>query len=119
MGGRVIKTVGELVEILSRMDPDTVPISTEPPFDGIRITVCDPEVDTGQQKVLIHSPPRAKEDLVGGGGKRLASASRNRSASNNVVGNTSASRSNGGNTVKPRMPRVISVGKGKNKRKFK
>lgn len=126
MGGRVIKTVGELIEVLSRMDPETIPIALEPPFTGVRLVECDGDAD-GPAKVLISCPPRAKEDLVGRAkstGKRLASATRSRSA-NTAVGSTAASRSNGGNTfsgantVKPSMPRVISVGKGKNKRKFK
>lgn len=105
---RVIKTVADLIDVLSRMEPTAVPISTEPPFTGVRITVCDPDEGQEHGKVMIHSPPRDKNDrLVGNKIKRGGVGSQ--SGSGQML---SASKN------KPRMPRVISVGTGPNKRKF-
>lgn len=47
----IIRTVGELIKELEKLPSSTIPISLEPPFDGIKL------VPQGNGKVLFSSPP--------------------------------------------------------------
>jgi hypothetical protein len=52
----VCNTVGELIEALSKLPPETVPIGIDPPFDGIKLVVQH------NGKVLL-CRPRTPESL--------------------------------------------------------
>jgi len=45
----IARTIGELISILSDMDPNTVPMSHEPPFTGVKV------VEQNNGKVMIAS----------------------------------------------------------------
>lgn len=38
---QIARTVGELIAILSEMDPSAVPMSHEPPFTGVKVVAQD------------------------------------------------------------------------------
>lgn len=50
----IANTAGQLIDILSKLDPDTVVMTIDPPFDGVKV------VPQGDGKALI-CRPRAPE----------------------------------------------------------
>lgn len=62
----ICKTVGELIEALKTLPPETIPYSVEPPFNGISIV----RQDDGY--VLLAATRRLEKDEDVYGNKRVA-----------------------------------------------
>lgn len=67
----IARTVGELIAILSKLDPNSVPMSHEPPFTGVKVVAQD---DSG--KVMLASLWNTEEGRAQRAAEKLEMASR-------------------------------------------